>query len=46
VAGQIIVVDVEDDPEAPGEKRLTFRGVEGFVPPDSPAEMVAGDSAE
>ena len=46
VAGQIIVVDVEDDPEAVGDKRLVFRGVEGFVPPDSPADMVAGDSAE
>jgi hypothetical protein len=46
VAGEIIVVDTEDDPEAVGDKRLTFRGVEGFVPPDSPADMVAGDSAE
>ena len=46
VAGQIILVDLEDDPEAPGEKRLVFRGVEGFVPPDSPADMVAGDAAE
>jgi ATP-dependent Clp protease ATP-binding subunit ClpC len=32
-AGQIIVVDTEDDPDRPGEKRLSFRGVEGFMPP-------------
>ena len=32
-AGEIIVVDTEDDPDKPGEKRLTFRGVEGFQPP-------------
>ena len=31
-AGQIVVVDVEDDPES-GEKRLVFRAVEGFEPP-------------
>ena len=32
-AGEIIVVDVEDDPERPGEKRLGFSSVEGFQPP-------------
>jgi ATP-dependent Clp protease ATP-binding subunit ClpC len=32
-AGQIIVVDTEEDPDRPGEQRLTFRGVEGFQPP-------------
>jgi ATP-dependent Clp protease ATP-binding subunit ClpC len=32
-AGQIIVVDTEDDPERPGDKRLNFRAVEGFQPP-------------
>ena len=32
-AGEIIVVDTEDDPERPGDKRLTFHGVEGFTPP-------------
>jgi ATP-dependent Clp protease ATP-binding subunit ClpC len=32
-AGQIIVVDVEDDPERPGEKQLGFKAVEGFQPP-------------
>jgi ATP-dependent Clp protease ATP-binding subunit ClpC len=32
-AGEIIVVDVEDDPERPGEKQLGFKAVEGFKPP-------------
>jgi ATP-dependent Clp protease ATP-binding subunit ClpC len=41
-AGEIVVVDVEDDPET-GERRLTFRTVEGFVPP--PMELAeAGDA--
>ncbi len=34
-AGEIIVVDVEDDPDRPGEKRLTFSTVEGFQPPSA-----------
>ena len=32
-AGDIIVVDVEDDPENPGKQRLPFTAVEGFLPP-------------
>ena len=32
-AGQTIMVDVEPDPENPGELVVTFTGVEGFVPP-------------
>jgi len=44
-AGQIIVVDVEPDPENPDENIAVFKAVEGFIPPDSPAEMVAGDVA-
>ncbi len=32
-AGEIIVVDTEDDPERPGELRLSFHSVEGFQPP-------------
>ncbi|MDQ3294415.1 MAG: ATP-dependent Clp protease ATP-binding subunit, partial [Actinomycetota bacterium] len=32
-AGEIIVVDVEDDPDTPGEQRIKFSSVEGFVPP-------------
>jgi ATP-dependent Clp protease ATP-binding subunit ClpC len=35
-AGEIIVVDTEDDPDRPGQQRLTFRSVEGFVPPPAP----------
>ncbi len=34
-AGEIIVVDVEDDPDNPGRQRFTFNAVEGFVPPSS-----------
>ena len=33
-AGEIIIVDVEDDPEGrPGDQRVTFRAMEGFAPP-------------
>jgi len=32
-AGEIIVVDTEDDPDKPGEKRLKFSSVEGFLSP-------------
>jgi ATP-dependent Clp protease ATP-binding subunit ClpC len=31
-AGEIIVVDTEDDPDRPGDKRLKFHSVEGFKP--------------
>ncbi|MDQ3312678.1 MAG: AAA family ATPase, partial [Actinomycetota bacterium] len=34
-AGQIIVVDTEDDPDNPGKPRIKFSAVEGFVPPSS-----------
>jgi ATP-dependent Clp protease ATP-binding subunit ClpC len=34
-AGEIIVVDTEDDPENEGRKRFVFTAVEGFVPPSS-----------
>ncbi|MFK8026315.1 MAG: AAA family ATPase, partial [Ilumatobacter sp.] len=34
-AGQIIVVDVEDDEDKEGGKKFTFDAVEGFVPPSS-----------
>jgi ATP-dependent Clp protease ATP-binding subunit ClpC len=38
-AGQVIIVDVEDDPESTkGEKRIVFRAVEGATPP--PTEPV------
>ncbi len=39
-AGQIIVVDTEDDPENIGEVRMKFTAVEGFVPPAA-VELVA-----
>jgi ATP-dependent Clp protease ATP-binding subunit ClpC len=32
-AGEIIVVDTEDDPDKPGEKRLKFSSVEGYLSP-------------
>jgi ATP-dependent Clp protease ATP-binding subunit ClpC len=35
-AGDIIVVDVEDDPENPGTPKLGFKSVEGFLPPPTP----------
>jgi len=41
-AGQIIVVDTEDDPDRPGDFRLTFRGVEGFQPPTVVALAATG----
>jgi ATP-dependent Clp protease ATP-binding subunit ClpC len=31
-AGEIIVVDLEDDPDKPGEQRISFRAVEGLHP--------------
>jgi len=34
-AGEIIVVDIEPDPEREGKNRFTFTAVEGFVPPSS-----------
>ena len=34
-AGEIIVVDVEPDPDNEGKVRFTFDAVEGFVPPES-----------
>ena len=42
-AGEIIVVDTEEDPDRPGDTRLTFRGVEGFMPP--PAVELAATGA-
>ena len=34
-AGEIIVVDTEDDPDNEDKRRFTFSAVEGFVPPSS-----------
>ena len=46
-AGQIIVVDAEDDPENQGKKRFAFRSVEGFQVPEGTvlAETTDGNSA-
>ena len=44
-AGEIIVVDTEDDPDRPGDKKLSFRGVEGFKPPPS-VELAATGAPE
>ncbi len=33
VAGEIVIVDIEDDDELPGEKKVVFRSIEGFEPP-------------
>ncbi len=44
-AGEIVIVDVELDPESTkGEKRLTFRAIEGFEPP--PVELAEAGPAE
>jgi ATP-dependent Clp protease ATP-binding subunit ClpC len=45
-AGEIVIVDAEDDPEKPGgERQIVFRSIEGFEPP--PVELAeAGPSSE
>ena len=45
-AGQIIVVDAEDDPENPGKKHIVFRAVEGFVAPSEPPLVGDADSTD
>lgn len=42
-AGQIVVVDVIDDPDNPGQQKLGFNAVEGFTPPPTPE--LAGTAA-
>ncbi len=42
-AGEKIIVDVEPDPEAPGEQRIKFTAVEGFEPPPVEEEFVTAD---
>ena len=42
-AGQIVVVDAEENPES-GEVELTFKGVEGFEPP--PMELAEAGPTE
>ena len=29
----MIIVDIEEDPERPGDKQIVFSSVEGFEPP-------------
>jgi ATP-dependent Clp protease ATP-binding subunit ClpC len=43
-AGEIVVVDVEDDPDNPGEKKFAFRSVEGFSPPPMELAETGGDA--
>ncbi len=45
-AGQIIVVDTEDDPDRPGDKKLSFHGVEGFQPPSAVELAATGADTE
>ena len=42
-AGEIIVVGTEDDPENPGEQRISFSSVEGFLPPPTVELAGAGE---
>jgi len=44
-AGEIIIVDVEPDPEAEGEQRIVFRAIEGFEPsaPELEGALDGGD---
>ena len=42
-AGEIIVVDTEEDPETAGERRMTFTAVEGFRSPAAIELAGAGD---
>ena len=42
-AGEIIVVGTEDDPDRPGEQRIAFSSVEGFLPPPAIELAGAGD---
>jgi ATP-dependent Clp protease ATP-binding subunit ClpC len=41
-SGQIIVVDVEPDPDKVGDQKVTFRAVEALLPPPSPDLAQAG----
>ena len=44
-AGEIVIVDVEDDPEKPGEQKIVFRAIEGFEPPPV-EELEESDKAQ
>ncbi len=40
-AGEIIIVDAEDDPDNEGQQRICFRSIEGFQPPTIEPELAA-----
>ena len=42
-AGEIVIVDVEDDPLEEGKKVIVFRAIEGFEPPEPELETTAGE---
>ena len=44
-AGELIVVDVEDDPDKPGEQRITFRAIEAIRAP-SAVELAGAGAGE
>jgi ATP-dependent Clp protease ATP-binding subunit ClpC len=43
-AGEIVVVSVENDPDAPGTQRMAFSAVEGFQPPAAVELAGAGET--
>ena len=43
-AGQIVVVDVEGEEGNPEEQEIVFSAIEGFVPPETVDEALAGTS--
>jgi ATP-dependent Clp protease ATP-binding subunit ClpC len=45
-AGQIVMVDVGDDPENPGQQQIVFSAIEGFTPPEEVVDAeLAGTGA-
>ena len=42
-AGEIVIVDVEDDPLEAGKQVVVFRAIEGFEPPEPELETTAGE---
>ncbi len=45
-AGQIVMVDIEPDPEDEGENRIIFSAIEGFEPPAVEDFVEAGEGAD
>jgi ATP-dependent Clp protease ATP-binding subunit ClpC len=45
-AGQIVMVDVGEDPENPGQQQIVFSAIEGFTPPEDVVDAeLAGTGA-